>query len=305
MTRYLLIFGLLLLAGAPVARGAADERRGRPDHLRDGSVVRGLVIPTTGPRGRSSSWCGGTGPSGTSRTTWRSGIARPRRRRGRRSSSDRRGWRAGGRSASEAEGVGPDDRILRWIDGEQRRLADPERAARTPLVIVRLPRAEIRELDRRAGRRRPAAPPGVGRRGPRARDHETVAELTDALEGAGSPSDPNEPEPARGPRSPPAAHARVRRDLAGPPRRDRDRDRFRAPVPPIPGHGDARHRAPASSRSRASTPSTALSRAEADARPGRRPGPGPARPAGREAPGGRRARPHRGRGDAAGDRHPT
>ena len=55
-------------------------------------------------------------------------------------------WR---RERADAADVGPDDRIVQWIDRETKRLANHQDLAQTPLVSVRLPRGEVRELDRR------------------------------------------------------------------------------------------------------------------------------------------------------------
>src|SRR5581483_405670 len=41
------------------------------------------------------------------------------------------------------------DRIVQWIDRERDRMAKPENLTRSPLVSVRLPRREVRELTQR------------------------------------------------------------------------------------------------------------------------------------------------------------
>src|SRR5262249_9613578 len=48
-----------------------------------------------------------------------------------------------------APGAGTDDRIVQWIDRELARLADPDSAAPSGLPSVRLPRHDVRGLERR------------------------------------------------------------------------------------------------------------------------------------------------------------
>ena len=45
--------------------------------------------------------------------------------------------------------VGPDDRIIQWIDRELKRLAAPEKTGRSILISVRLPKNEVRGMERR------------------------------------------------------------------------------------------------------------------------------------------------------------
>jgi hypothetical protein len=193
MTGYLLIFGVLL-AGAPSARGAADEAAADRITLRDGSVVLGLVT-SAGLRGPVEivvrrAWAERNVKDHLAE--WdRAGAATARRaieeRQARLAS-----WR---RERAQSAGVGPDDRIVRWIDREQQRLADPERAARTPLVRVRLPRSEIRELNRQ-----PAPAGGLLRLawlgGVREPEAMKMDELTDAVEARGFAVDPKGPAPS-------------------------------------------------------------------------------------------------------------
>ena len=71
-----------------------------------------------------------------------------------------------------AAGVGPDDRIVHWIDRRDRR-GWPIRRIRLdpPLVSVRLPRSEVRELTAAPGGRPAIAPPGLAERVARSRGH--------------------------------------------------------------------------------------------------------------------------------------
>ena len=190
MTRNLLICGLLLLAMAP-ARGAADEAAADRITLRDGSVVQGLV--TSAHRG---------GIEFLVRRDWaernvkihlaewdRAAAASSRRaveqRRDRLAS-----WR---REREQAPGVGADDRIMRWMDQEQKRLADPDAAGRTALVSVRLPRGEVRDLHRQ-----PVAASRLLRLawlgGVREPETMKIDELTDAVESRGFVVDTKGPE---------------------------------------------------------------------------------------------------------------
>jgi hypothetical protein len=195
MNRNLLLLGLLLLDVAP-ARGAADETAADRITLRDGSVVLGLVTSATaGHRGAVEflvrrDWAE-RNAKGQLAEWDRAALASARRaieqRRERLAS-----WR---RERAQAPGVEPDDRILRWIDREQKRLADPDAAARTPLVAVRLPRGEVRELDRR-----PVAASRLLRlawlSGIREPETMSVADLTGALESRGFAVDAKGPGPS-------------------------------------------------------------------------------------------------------------
>jgi hypothetical protein len=187
MTRYLLTFGLVL-AVTSSTHGAAGEAAADRITLRDGSVVLGLVTSAAGPHGSVEflvrrDWAE-QHVKGHLAEWDRAGAATARRaieqRRERLAS-----WR---RERERSPGVGPDDRIVQWIDREQKRLSDPEGAARTALVGVRLPRGEVRELNRQpaiAGRLLRLAWLG-GVRDPEAM---TMAELTDAVEARGFAAD--------------------------------------------------------------------------------------------------------------------
>ena len=172
MTRNLLIFGLVLLGRGPGA-GAADEAAADRITLRDGSVVLGLVTSaTSGPRGAVEflvrrDWAERNVKAHLAE--WDRAAAATLRRAVEQRRDRLASWR---REREQAPGVGPDDRIVRWIDRsrsgwpirrQRRRTALVERAA----AAGRGPRAAPP-----AGRGRPAAPPGVARRGPRSRGHE-------------------------------------------------------------------------------------------------------------------------------------
>ena len=142
-----LILGLFL-AGGDGPRGGAGATAADRLTLRDGSVALGLVTAaTSGPRGSVEFLV---------RRDWaekhledhladwdRSSTAAARR------AVEQRRQRLADWRRDRAERVGPDDRIVPWIDRELARLANPEDAARAPMVRVRLPRSEVRELDRR------------------------------------------------------------------------------------------------------------------------------------------------------------
>lgn len=188
MTRNLLICGLLLLGAAP-ARGAADGAADRIT-LRDGSTVLGLVTSTpAGQRGAVEllvrrDWAERNAANHLAEwdRTASAGARRAIEQRRARLAS----WR---KERERSPGVGPDDKILRWIDGETKRLADPEAAARTALVPVRLPHGEVRQVERR-----PAAASRVLRlawtAGVREPESMSLAELTDAVESRGFVVDP-------------------------------------------------------------------------------------------------------------------
>jgi len=144
-----LILSLFVIA-ADGPRGGAVETATDQITLRDGSVVPGLVISaTSGPRSSVEFLV---------RRDWaethlkdhlaqwdRSNVATTRR------AAEQRlkrltDWR---RERANAAGVGPDDRIIQWIDRERTRLANPEDLARSSLLSVRLPRNEVREMTRR------------------------------------------------------------------------------------------------------------------------------------------------------------
>jgi hypothetical protein len=146
-----LILGLFLI-GADGPRGAASEADAAADRLtlRDGSVVLGLVTSATSGS-RSSveflvrrDWAEKNLKDHLAR--WDRSNAAATRRAAEQRQKRLTDWR---RERASASGVGPDDRIMQWIDRERNRLANPEDLARSTLLSVRLPRSEVREMTRR------------------------------------------------------------------------------------------------------------------------------------------------------------
>ena len=147
----MMLLGVLLqdADGARVAPGiaAADQIT-----LRDGSVVKGLVVAaTTGPRGSVEF---------VVRRAWaeehmkrHAKVAAGRRAPGAAATAQRRkrleAWRR-----ERAASAGPDDRIIAWIDGELARLNAASEPESSILLKVRLPRSDVRGLDRRPARMR-------------------------------------------------------------------------------------------------------------------------------------------------------
>jgi hypothetical protein len=143
---------VLFLIGADGPPGAAAEGDSAADRLtlKDGSVALGLVTSaTSGPRSSVDflvrrDWAEKNLKAHLTRWDRSSGATTRR-------AADQRlkrltDWR---QQRATAAGVGPDDRILQWIDRETTRLADPEDLARSTLVSVRLARSEVREMTRR------------------------------------------------------------------------------------------------------------------------------------------------------------
>lgn len=129
--------GVLLLAATPADRVT----------LKDGTVVLGLVT-ATGRHGEvdfvvSRSWAERNAANHLK--SWDRAAAAVATRAIEQRRARLSAWRG---EREKAPGVGADDRILNWIDREQKRLADPAAAAQTPLIPVRFPRTEIRQLDR-------------------------------------------------------------------------------------------------------------------------------------------------------------
>ena len=186
MSRNMLFCGVLLLGALP-AYGAVDEAAADRITLRDGSVVQGLVTSTTtGPRGAVEFLVRRDWAERNARAPlaeWDRTVAPIVRRAVEQRRTRLASWR---REREQSPGVGPDDRIRRWIDGEKKRLDDPEAAARTALVPVRLSR---RPGSRPARQRRPAAASRVLRlawaSGIREPESMSLAELTDAVESRG------------------------------------------------------------------------------------------------------------------------
>ncbi len=147
----MLILGLVL-SGADGPRGAVAKLDAVADRitLRDGSVVLGLVTSaTSGARGSVEflvrrDWAEKNLADHLARwdQSTLAGVRRAADLRGKRLAE----WR---KERVASPGVGPDDRIVPWIDREMTRLANPEELARSPLVGVRLPRGEIREMTHR------------------------------------------------------------------------------------------------------------------------------------------------------------
>jgi hypothetical protein len=142
-----MVLGILLQGGdgARVASGAAAADQ---ITLRDGSVAKGLILSTTtGPRSsveflvrrawvdknlhqHLQKW------EQTNAPATRQALAQRRKRL--------EAWRR-----ERAPNVGPDDRVIPWIDRELARpgpAGDPESST---LLKVRLPRSDVRGMDRR------------------------------------------------------------------------------------------------------------------------------------------------------------
>ena len=116
--------------------------------LRDGSVVKGLVTSATnGPRGSVEFLVrravAETLPKQHVQAWDRSTAASTRIAIGQRRKRLET-WRR-----ERSPFVGPDDRIVRWIDQELAHLSAPGEPEPSVLLKVRLPRNEVRELDRR------------------------------------------------------------------------------------------------------------------------------------------------------------
>jgi hypothetical protein len=143
----LMVFGLMSVglagAGAGPAEPVADQIT-----LRDGSVVKGLVTSVTnGPRGSVEflvrrAWAEKTLMQHVQ--VWdHSTAAATRLAQGQRRKR-LEAWRR-----ERAPGVGPDDRIVPWIDHELARLSAPGKPEPSILLKLRLARNEVRGLDRR------------------------------------------------------------------------------------------------------------------------------------------------------------
>ena len=140
-----MVLGSLLLGAAVMARAdtAADEIT-----LRDGSVVKGLVISvTTGPRGAVEfvvrrAWAART--LGQQLKNWDRTTGTTTRQAMKQRKLRLEAWRR-----ERAPSVGADDRIVPWIDHELTRLAAPGEPEPSVLVKARLPRGDVRKMDRR------------------------------------------------------------------------------------------------------------------------------------------------------------
>ena len=148
--------GVIMICGGNdpggLAAGLSENRRTSPPAaadrvtLRDGSVVLGLVTSvSSGPRGAVEmlvrrEW------AETHLKTWApSGTAPSRPAREQRPVTGASGC---GLAAGAGGPPRADDRILAWIDQELKRLDDPARLARTPLMPVHLSRSDVRSLAR-------------------------------------------------------------------------------------------------------------------------------------------------------------
>jgi hypothetical protein len=136
------------LAGAVGPHPAtAAEAVGERITLRDGSVVLGLVTsPTSEPRGSVEfmvrrDWAEKNLKDHVVR--WDRSTAAAKTRAMAQRQKRLADWRR-----ERAPTVGPDDRIVQWIDRELARLAKAGDAGRSPLLSIRLPRSEVRELER-------------------------------------------------------------------------------------------------------------------------------------------------------------
>jgi hypothetical protein len=138
----------LMLAIDAACSAAPPETVADQITLRDGSVVKGLVTSvTSGPRGSVEFLVrralAETLPKQHIRAWDRSTAASTRMAIGQRRKRLEM-WRR-----ERSPFVGPDDRIVRWIDQELARLTAPGEPEPSVLLKVRLPRNEVRELDRR------------------------------------------------------------------------------------------------------------------------------------------------------------
>jgi len=129
-------------------RAASPETAADRVTLRDGSVVMGLVTSTTaGPRGSVEflvrrAWAEKTHKrhlqswDRSTAATTKLAVGQRRKRL--------EAWRR-----ERAASVGPDDRIMQWIKQEVARSADPGKPEPSILLSVRLPRTEVRGIERR------------------------------------------------------------------------------------------------------------------------------------------------------------
>lgn len=151
--RWLLAMAAMLGGSAIAGEPAADRVT-----LRDGSVALGLVTAaTTGARGSVElvvrrDWARGALPKQAA--LWEKAAARTSRvaidQRRKRLEAWRRERVAGAANRKPAAaGAKGEDRILTWIDGERKRLADPAAVDGSRLMSIKLPRGEIRGLERR------------------------------------------------------------------------------------------------------------------------------------------------------------
>jgi hypothetical protein len=140
----LILSGTLIVLQDPAGKAATAADR---ITLRDGSVVLGLVTSiAAGPRGGVDvlvrrDWADKSLESWAKR--WSRGIEQGTRLAVRQRRDRLRSWRR-----ARSEGAPADDRIIAWIDAELKRLDDPARSARTPLMPVHLARGDVRNMAR-------------------------------------------------------------------------------------------------------------------------------------------------------------
>ena len=150
--------GQWLLALAAILGGTAIAGEPSSDRvtLRDGSVVVGLATSaTSGSRGAVEvvvrrDWARGALPQQFA--LWEKAAARSSRlaidQRRKRLETWRRDRVAGAPNRKIAANAAKDeDRILTWIDGELKRIADPAAVNSSPLMAIKLARGEIRRLE--------------------------------------------------------------------------------------------------------------------------------------------------------------
>jgi hypothetical protein len=140
----LILSGTLIGLQDPAGKAATAADR---ITLRDGSVVLGLVISVSaGPRGGVDlllrrDWADKNLESWAKR--WSRATEQGTRLAVRQRRERLRIWRRERAATAPA-----DDRLIAWIDEELKRLDDPARSARTPLIPVHLARSDVRNMAR-------------------------------------------------------------------------------------------------------------------------------------------------------------
>ena len=140
----LILTGSLIGLQDPAGKAATAADR---ITLRDGSVVLGLVTSVAaGPRGGVDllvrrDWADKHVESWAKR--WSRAIEQGTRLAVRQRRDRLRSWRR-----ERAASISADDRIIAWIDEELKRLDDPARSARAPLLPVHLARTDVRSMAR-------------------------------------------------------------------------------------------------------------------------------------------------------------
>jgi hypothetical protein len=144
-----MIYAFLMLAGSLAADQPAPAKATAADRitLRDGSVVLGLVTSAaSGPRGSLEllvrrDWAEKNLETWVKK--WDRALEAGTRLAARQRRERLQAWRRERAGAAAA-----DDRILAWIDRELKRLEQPDRPWRTPLLPVRLARGDVRSIVR-------------------------------------------------------------------------------------------------------------------------------------------------------------